>query len=269
MPPGKEGKIELMVEHTDGYAGEVAKSASVQTNDPKFANFTLTMRARFVSEAGATATDAPLANKRGPVFIEPTDQLITSLLVGNTTNTSLYLVNKEAAPVHVKSVDAGGKNFTATLVPIQDGRRYEIQVQSAAGLKPGNYRQTLKVMTDNATVPEVPVQLNLTVYPRIFASPTSIIMPQLPINAELTAITWPSITVRKVQASGLEIKRVSSSLAFLTLTTETQKAGEAYQIRIKINADKVKAGDFKGTIRIETNDADMPVIEVPVQVTIK
>src|SRR5438132_237908 len=81
-------------------------------------------------------TEAPLSSKRGPVFIEPTDQLITSVLVGNTTNTSLYLVNKEAAPVHVKSVDAGGKNFTATLVPIQDGRRYEIQVQSAAGLKP-------------------------------------------------------------------------------------------------------------------------------------
>src|SRR4051794_9971999 len=108
-----------MVEHTDGYAGEVAKSASVQTNDPKFANFTLTMRARFVSEAGATATDAPTASKRGPVFIEPTDQLITSVLVGNTTNTSLYLVNKDAALVPVKSVAAGGKNFTATLVPIQ------------------------------------------------------------------------------------------------------------------------------------------------------
>jgi hypothetical protein len=269
VPPGKEGKIELAVEHTQGYAGEVAKSAAVQTNDPKFANFTLTMRARFIMDAPAVAgAPAPLA-KRGSVFIEPTDQLITSVLVGNTTNTSLYLVNKETAPLHVKSIDAGGKDFTATLVPIQDGRRYEIQVQSAANLKPGTYRQTLKVLTDNAQSPEIPVQLSLTVYPRISAMPAAILMPQLPINAELEAIAWPSITVRKMQATDLEIKRVSTSLAFLNLTTETQKAGQLYQIHIKINSKKVKAGEFKGTIRIETNDTDMPVIEVPVQVTLK
>ena len=258
-----------MVEHTTGYAGEVAKAASVQTNDAKYANFTLTLRARFIMDATAVVGAPPPVTKRGAVFIEPTDQLITSVLVGNTTNTSLYLVNKDAAPVHVKSVDAGGTNFTASLMPIQDGKRYEIQVQTAANLKPGTYHQTLRVLTDNAATPEIPVQMTLTVYPRIFASPTAIIMPQLPLNAELATITWPAITVRKVQASGLEIKRVSSSLAFLNLTTETQKAGEVYQIHIKINSDKVKAGDFKGTIRIDTNDANMPVIEVPVQVSFK
>lgn len=269
MPPGKEGKIELAVEHTQGYGGEVAKVATVQTNDPKFANFTLTLRARFLLEAQPVAGAPAPVTRRGPVFIEPTDQLITSVLVGNQTNTSLYMVNKEDPPVHIKSVDAGGKDFTATLVPIQDGRRYEIQVRSAPNLKPGTYHQTLKVMTDSAATPELPVQLILTVYPRVFTSPTAIMMPPLPINAELAAITWPSITVRKVQASGLEIKRVSSSLAFLNLTTETQKAGELYQIHIKINSDKVKAGDFKGTIRIDTNDPDMPVIEIPVQVNFK
>src|SRR5581483_10267969 len=201
--------------------------------------------------------------------IEPTNMLITSVLVGNTTSNSLYVVNRETPPVHVKSIDAGGKDFTATLVPVQDGRRYEIQVQSAAGLKPGSYHQTLKVMTDSAASPVIPVQLNITVYPRINVTPTAIIMPQLPLNSELTAITWPTITVTKVQATGLEIKRVSSSLAFLDLTTEPQRAGQIYQVHIKINPNKVKAGDFKGTIRIETNDADMPVVEVPVQVTIK
>ncbi|HJQ26757.1 MAG TPA: hypothetical protein VKA60_22780 [Blastocatellia bacterium] len=269
MPPGKEGKIELAVEHTVGYAGDVAKGATVTTNDPKFANFQLTLRAHFVEEPGAKPTDVPAPAKLGPVVIEPTNMLITSVLVGNTTNTSLYVVNRETPPVHVKSIDAGGKDFTATLVPVQDGRRYEIQVRSAADLKPGTYHQTLTVMTDSAASPVIPVQLNITVYARINVSPTAIIMPQLPINAELTAITWPTITVTKVQATGLEIKRVSSSLAFLDVTAEPQRAGQIYQVRIKINPNKAKAGDFKGTIRIETNDADMPVLEVPVQVTLK
>jgi len=258
-----------MVEHTDGYAGEVAKAATVMTNDPKYANFSLTLRARFISDAPAVPNAPASAPKRSSVFVEPTDRIITSVLAGNATNTSLYVVNTEAKPVHVKSVDAGGTSFTATLAPIQDGQRYEVAVKSAANLKPGTYHQTLHVLTDSTTTPEIPVQLTLTVYPRLFASPTAIIMPVLPIGAELSTIAWPAITVRKVQATGLEIKRVSTSLAFLDLTTEAQKAGEVYQVHIKINNDKVKAGEFKGTIRIETNDADLPVIEVPVQVSFK
>lgn len=258
-----------MVEHTDGYAGEVAKAATVMTNDPKFANFTLTLRARFISDAPAVPNAPASPPKRSSVFVEPTDRLITSVLAGNATNTSLYVVNTEPKPVHVKSVEAGGTSFTASLAPIQDGQRYEIAVKSAAALKPGTYHQVLHVLTDSATTPDIPVQLTLTVYPRLFASPTAIIMPVLPINAELSTIAWPAITVRKVQAGGLEIKRVSTSLAFLDLTTEAQKAGEVYQVHIKINNDKVKAGEFKGTIRIETNDADLPVIEVPVQVSFK
>jgi hypothetical protein len=258
-----------MVEHTNGYSGEVAKAATVTTNDAKYANFTLTLRARFLFEPQPVAGAPPPPTKRNSIFVEPTDRVITSVLVGNTSSSNLYVVNNEATPIHVTSVDVGGTNFTAKLTPIEDGRRYEIAVESATNLKPGTYHQTLRVLTDNAVTPVLPVQMTLTVYARIFASPTAILMPQLPINAELSTIGWPAITVRKVQASGLEIKRVSSSLAFLDLTTETQKAGELYQIHIKINSNKVKAGEFKGTIRIETNDADMPVIEVPVQVGFK
>jgi hypothetical protein len=258
-----------MVEHTNGYSGEVAKAASVVTNDAKLANFTLTLRARFIMDAQPVAGAPAPVNKRSAIFVEPTDRWITSVLVGNTTSSNLYVVNNGATLAHIKSVDAGGTTFTAALTPIQDGRRYEIAVTSAANLKPGTYHQTLRVMTDNAETPEIPVQLTVTVYPRIFASPTAIIMPLLPLNTELGEIAWPSITVRKVQSSGLEIKRVSTSLSFLDLTTETQKAGEVYQIHIKINSAKAKAGEFKGTIRIDTNDADLPVIEVPVQVSFK
>ena len=32
---------------------------------------------------------------------------------------------------------------------------------------------------------------------------------------------------------------------------------------------KIKPGEFKGKIRIETNDPDVPLVEVPVQVAFK
>lgn len=50
IPAGKEGKITLAVENTEGYKGEVTKTATVATNDPEHQNFSLILKATFVSE---------------------------------------------------------------------------------------------------------------------------------------------------------------------------------------------------------------------------
>jgi hypothetical protein len=47
IAPGKVGTITLAVEKTDGYKGEITKTATVTTNDPDHQTFTLTLRANF------------------------------------------------------------------------------------------------------------------------------------------------------------------------------------------------------------------------------
>ena len=47
IAPGKTGSVTLEVAKTDGYKGEVTKTASVTTNDPEHQAFTLTLRASF------------------------------------------------------------------------------------------------------------------------------------------------------------------------------------------------------------------------------
>jgi len=44
---GQTGSVTLEVAKTDGYKGEVAKTATVTTNDPEHQTFTLTLRATF------------------------------------------------------------------------------------------------------------------------------------------------------------------------------------------------------------------------------
>lgn len=268
MPPGKEGKIELAVEHTDGYAGEVAKSAGVKTNDPAHASFNLMLRARFKMESqpGSNATMVNAAGKKvGPLSVEPVDRWVTSVLTGNSTATTMYLVNNEADPIHIKKIEAGGTDFSARIQPIQEGKRFELSLSTNPDLKPGEYHQTLRVLTDSKTMPELPIKLDVTVFPRVFASPTAIIMPVLSVAADLASINWPMINVRKVQAGGLKIKSYSSTLPFIKLDLLTAKEGEVYQIRITIDNAKVKPGEFKGTVHIETNDANVPVIDVPIK----
>lgn len=47
IAPGKTGGITLAVEKTEGYKGEVVKTATVTTNDSEHQTFTLTLRANF------------------------------------------------------------------------------------------------------------------------------------------------------------------------------------------------------------------------------
>jgi hypothetical protein len=270
VPPGQEGKIELAVEHTEGYSGEVAKSASVSTNDPKTPNFNLVLRARFKLEGQPALPPPPAPLNPNSVFVvEPSDRWITSALTGSSSPNTLYLYNPQPTPIHLKKVIPGGTDFTAKLDTIQDGKRYQLSVATNPALKPGHYLQTVKIETDSTAQPLVAIELDVTVYPKVFASPVSITMPTLSIATDLSAINWPMIFVRKVREQGLKIKSFNSTLPFLKLDLITDTEGQVYRIRITLDPAKIKPGDFKGKVHIETNEPDLPVIDVPIQGSFK
>lgn len=50
IAPGKTGGITLAVEKTDGYKGDITKTATVTTNDPDHQTFILTLKASFSAE---------------------------------------------------------------------------------------------------------------------------------------------------------------------------------------------------------------------------
>jgi len=50
IAPGKTGGITLVVAKTDGYKGDITKTATVTTNDPDRQTFILTLKATFSAE---------------------------------------------------------------------------------------------------------------------------------------------------------------------------------------------------------------------------
>ncbi|MEW6130533.1 MAG: hypothetical protein AB1757_26095 [Acidobacteriota bacterium] len=270
MPPGKEGKISLSVPHTEGLAGEVAKGATVTTNDPEHATFVLTLRARFKYEPPPTppgATPAPEPGRHlGPLSLSPTDRWITSILKGTPSSGTIHIYNNDSNPIKVKSATVSGNEFTAKLTTIEEGKRYELFVSTNAALKPGQYHQTVKLTTDSKEVPEVIIQLDATVYSHVFTTPTSIILPLMPTTIEASAVNLPFINIRKIRDGGLQIKKVSSTLPFIQPTLVTDVEGQVYKVTLTFKKTKgMEKGTYKGKIMIETNDPDSPMIEVPIQ----
>jgi hypothetical protein len=267
VPPGKEGKVELIVEHTEGYNGEIAKSATVTTNDTTSPTIILTIRARFKVDPKSVPV-SPIKMKTGPFQVEPSPRWITSAITGSTSASTLSLYNPEESAVRIKEVQPGGTDFTVQLQTLQEGKRYQLLVATTPALKPGSYRQIVRVVTDNPKTPVVEIQLEATVFPRVFATPNSIVMPTLPHDApDLKTINWPMIYVRKIRDGGLKIKKYSTDVPFIKLDLVTEREGEVYAIRLTLDQSKIRAGGFQGKIHIETNDAEMPVIDVPIRGT--
>jgi hypothetical protein len=208
-------------------------------------------------------------NPNAPLTVEPSDRWVTSAITGSSSVNTFYLYNPKETLIHVKKVVPGGTDFTAKLDPIQDGKRYQLSVASNPTLKPGHYLQKVQIETDSPVQPFVNMELDVTVYPKVFASPPSIIMPQLPIGPDVEKVTWPMIYVRKVREQGLKVKSYSSTLPFLKLELLTESEGQVYRLKLTLDSTKIKPGAFNGKVRIETNEPDLPVIEVPIQGSFK
>ena len=270
IPPGKEGKITLAIEHTESLQGETSKSATVTTNDPAMPTFILSLRANFKLERkpGESADVAALAEGKrvGPFSVAPFDKWVTSALRGRPVSGILYLTNRENRPVRITEVVPGGDNFLVSLTKVQDGKRYDLTLTTNPSLKAGQHNQTVRLLTDDKATPEISIPLEVTVYPLVFVTPTQMNLKGLPLSME-SQFSLPLINVRKVSDQGgpLAIKSITSTLAFLKLEQQTEADGKSYSIRLTLDKSKVGGpGDFKGMVRIETNDPETPVFEIPV-----
>ncbi|HXG66976.1 MAG TPA: hypothetical protein VNO70_17875 [Blastocatellia bacterium] len=275
MPPGQEGKISLEIAHTENLNGEVVKSASVRTNDPANAGFSLTLRA-MVKNDRITHKPAPAAVsgpevvsppgfRMGPFEVTPQDRWIASIITGLSATHRIYFTNKEKTPAHITKAVANGENVRTYLGTIEDGKRYELTLEINPALKPGKYTQTVLLHTDNPKTPVIEIPTEVSVLPRVFAAPSEVKMQPLPMASDFTTVNLPTILVRKFREAGLAIKGVTSTLPFLKFEVTPQIEGQVFRIRMTIDKTKIKAGNFDGKIKIVTNDADTPVIEVPVQ----
>ncbi|MCI0485091.1 MAG: hypothetical protein L0229_00545, partial [Blastocatellia bacterium] len=199
MPPGKEGKITLAIQQTKGYWGEVAKSAAVVTNDPASPRFNLILRAYFKGERPTPPApvrrpaNAPAAEVKppGPFTVSPNDRWVTAAVRGSSTMTKMYLRAREDGPVRIKKAIVAGNEFTAEVLTIEEGKRYELTISTNPALKPGTYLQTLRLVTDDGKVPEMEIPLELKVIPQVFISPNAILLPKMPIAGEANVGNLP------------------------------------------------------------------------------
>jgi hypothetical protein len=273
LAPGAEGKITLAVEHTAGFTGQVQKTATVTTNDPLQPRFSLTLRMLFKpspNEPGNVPTPMPpsAVTKIGPFVFMPSNEWHSAVVRGESTGGVVDILIQDDKPAHITSVAPGGTDFAVTLKTVEDGKKYTVVITNNRELKAGHYVQKVRLLTDDKNVGEIPINLELTVYPFVVAAPSAIHLSTVDLQST-AAIRVPAIYVQKVRGDDLSVTSVTSSLPFLNLEPKDDIKGRRYIINITVDRAKLPPpGVFRGKIHIETNDQEVPALDVTIDGTV-
>lgn len=216
-----------------------------------------------------TTDETPQGKIVGPFVVGPTDQWSARVPRGMSANGLIIISNKSGQPVRIAKVTPGGEAFTVALQTLQEGARYTVNFTSAPGLPLGNHRQLVKLTTDSAEQPELTLTLEVNVFPALTFSPASLTFERVPVSDPESDITFLSkfVWLRLGRGAGLEVKAMTSDLPFIKAQVESTGAdGQSIVVRVGFNAKPAK-GTHTGKLKIETNNTDVKVLEVPITVT--
>ncbi len=252
--------------HTEGYQGAVTKSAEVFTNDPARPQFTLLMSMVIV------APDAlPNGKRIGSVIVSPVDRWSAQVPTGFPVSGLFSLYHDNPQPLKITKVEAGGETFKVTLNTLEEGKRFAVNFAGKEGLPLGTYHQTIKLTTDSKETPELAFDLDLRVVPPVSVNPGKLVFDNVPVSLAdydiggLSKFTWVTVT----RSGGLEITNMTSDLPFIKVKVESvDNNKQTYLLRVGFSA-KPAAGKHSGVLKIETNNKEIPLIEVPITVSAK
>ncbi len=263
IAPGQEGKVTLLV-RTNGYSGPITKDATVTTNDPKMSKLVLSM-------SMVVKDSSKLGGKRqGPFIVGPSDQITKRIPHGSSATAVMSITSDGSRPFKINRVEPNGKAFTVELQPLPNDKGdkgYVLKVASDAGLPVGLHSQTVELETDDPQYPKIHIKLDAEIVPPVDVTPALLTFDNLPQPGAATDATRVSkfVWVRQMDG-GLVLRNATSTLPFVKPSIESaDPEGRQALVRVGFSAQP-PSGVHEGTLRIETNNKEVPFVEVKVKV---
>jgi hypothetical protein len=147
-----------------------------------------------------------------------------------------------------------------------EGDLYWLDVQIGPFSEPGLYLKRVLLKADSE-----PFNISFSIRvpaESIIVEPKSLDLGSISLSDLKGGLKRPraNLAVRKL-VGALQVKMVSADLAFLKLELVPIVEGSSYLIRVIVNpAEVTQARSFEGSIQIQTDDPNRPLIEVPCKV---
>jgi hypothetical protein len=271
IKPGETGKVTAHVD-TTAFAGPIAKTVTLETNDPTTPTSQLTIH----------AIVKPYVEAFPAGFVR------FNLLQGEADTQSVMLYSEEDEPFQVTKVELPidpATNEPVKWVTTTFEKVAEADKAPNVG-RPGQdqYKVNITVGGANARVgalaDKVHIYTNSKHQPDYFVSISGVVRPTL--RVEPSMLNFGEVTPNDVSATRMVmlhsnnlkapelfvVSKAESSVRAITTSVKPGANKGEYEVTLQIAKD-AKPGDVDGAVMIYTNDKINPVITVPMKATIK
>jgi hypothetical protein len=272
IKPGETGKVTAHVD-TAAFAGPIAKTVTLETNDPTTPTSQLTIH----------AVVKPYVEAFPAGFVR------FNLLQGDADTQSVMIYSEEDDPFQVTKVQLPIDPTTNEPVkwvkvtydkvadadkapnvgrPGQDQYKVNITV-GGPDARVGAIAEKVQIVTNSKHQPEYPISVTGVVRPTLRVEPTMLNFGEVtPTDVAATRMVMLHSNNLKTPESFVVSKAESSVPALVTTSVKPGANKGEYEVTLQIAKD-AKPGDVNGSVTIYTNDKINPIITVPMKATIK
>jgi len=196
-----------------------------------------------------------------PIELTPRSGFFVAGQRGRSNRASIEIVNHEPEPLRINKVEHSLERFTTQLETIKPGQQYRLTLALKPDGPAGRATGTVVINTSSKRMPVLNVGANTYLYERVHAFPDVVDFGKLRAGDAGSA----AITLMIHQEGGTDFKvHLRTDIPGLSLKSVRAPKGNQYQVEATLNLQRIAVGPIKGSININTNDAEFPTVTVPV-----
>ncbi len=263
IKPGETGKVTAHVDTTN-FSGPIAKTVTLETNDPTSPTSQLTIH----------AIVKPYVEAYPAGFVR------FNQLQGEVSTQSITLYSEEDEPFEIKDVQVPGDWVKVTYKKLEDAERvanigkagqnqYKVDVTvGGPDAKIGPMAEKVRIVTNSKHSPEYPISVTGVIRPTYRVEPTALNFGEVaPSDAAATRSVLLHSNDMKTPEQFV-VTKVESTVPGITTAFKPLAQKGDYEVTLQVAKD-AKPGDIDGSVKIYTSDKVNPVVTLPVKGTIK
>ena len=263
IKPGETGKVTAHVD-TTAFAGPIAKTVTLETNDPSSPSSTLTIH----------AVVKPYVEAYPAGFVR------FNQLQGDVTTQSVTLYSEEDEPFEIKDVQVPGDWVKVAFKKLDEADRvpnvgkagqnqYKVDITiGGTDAKVGPLYDKVRIVTNSKHTPEYPISISGVIRPTYRVEPTMLNFGEVaPSDAAATRSVLLHSNDMKTPEQFI-VTKVESTVPGITTAFKPLAQKGDYEVTLQVAKD-AKPGDIDGSVKIYTSDKVNPIVTVPVKGTVK
>ena len=251
VAPGSEARIRIRL-NTSGLRGHYPGAVQVSLDDPSLPEVNLGFEGDVV--ASVEVSPAPaffLAGRRGEL-----------------RQASLEIINHEPEPLRIDDLHHSTDRFSTKLETVEDGRRYRLTLLLKPDGPVGRHSEPIVLTTSSRNEPTLTIVANTILRERVYTFPDAVDFGTIRLSdidraPQLLQQLAQTLMVYQFGGSDFSVS-LRTDVPQLAFTSERGPQGDRYQNTLTLIQQKLMPGAIHGSIFIETNDKEFPLLVVPV-----